>query len=97
MPPVVDNLLSTTGPKMSLTFYFFFLPLIAAPLHPCSLTPQQPRLHSLCATSPCETSPCAPAPLQLRPCSTAIRYVKDIFTSLLLNTNTASRYIYIYR
>ncbi|KAL5742442.1 hypothetical protein ACOSP7_029174 [Xanthoceras sorbifolium] len=74
--PVVDGL-STTGPKMSLTFYFFFLPFIAAPLHPCSLTPQQPRSHSPytqpllpCALSPCATSPCSPA--RLLPCSCAL-------------------------
>ncbi|KAL5782520.1 hypothetical protein ACOSP7_007549 [Xanthoceras sorbifolium] len=105
--PVVDGL-STTGPKMPiLTFYFFFLPLIAAPLHPCSLTPQQPRSHSPCtqpllpcalspcALSPCATSPCAPAPL--RACSPAAAPLLPCDpTSLLLNTNTASRYIYIY-
>ncbi|KAL5763898.1 hypothetical protein ACOSQ2_016492 [Xanthoceras sorbifolium] len=65
------------------TFYFFFLPLIAVPLHPCSPTPQQPRSHSpssfaqpllpcapapsLC--SPARLLPCASAPVPLHPCA----------------------------
>ncbi|KAL5768063.1 hypothetical protein ACOSQ2_014846 [Xanthoceras sorbifolium] len=67
-----------------LTFYFFFLPLIAAPLHPYSPTPQQPSSHSPCAPAPLRAQPlrdqplraCSPAPL--RAC---------IATYFLLNLN----------
>ncbi|KAL5734734.1 hypothetical protein ACOSP7_032595 [Xanthoceras sorbifolium] len=89
--PVVDGL-STTGPKMPvLTFYFFFLPLIAAPLHPYSPTPQQPRSHSPC--SPARSAPARPAPARPAPAHPAparllpyIRYL-TMFSSTNLNVN----------
>ncbi|KAL5811300.1 hypothetical protein ACOSQ4_027868 [Xanthoceras sorbifolium] len=85
---------STTIDEYFLTFYFFFLPLIAAPLHPYSPTPQQPRSHSPCSPArsaparpaPARLLPCSPAPL--RPCSPADSEVdSEIATYFLLNLN----------
>ncbi|KAL5781294.1 hypothetical protein ACOSP7_006323 [Xanthoceras sorbifolium] len=88
------------GQRWPLTFYFFFLPLIAAPLHPYSPTPQQPRWHSPCAPAPLRAQPLrnqplraqplrAYSPARLRPCSPADSEVciQIIATYFLLNLN----------
>ncbi|KAL5856662.1 hypothetical protein ACOSQ3_004120 [Xanthoceras sorbifolium] len=76
--------MSSVGPTMSstqkfsintslhsfLTFYFFFLPLIAVPLHPYSPTLQQPRLHSPCALAPLRPQPLRDQPLRAQPLRT---------------------------
>ncbi|KAL5776578.1 hypothetical protein ACOSP7_009504 [Xanthoceras sorbifolium] len=78
------------GPKMPvLIFYFFFLPLIAGPLHPYSPTLQQPRSHSPYAPAPLRAQPLRDQPMRaqpLRACSPApLRAC--IATYFLLNLN----------